>query len=209
MRQMIGIRASGRGPVGRKGRAGFNLVEVMVVLVVLGILMAVGVPSLRFVLNSGRVSNPSNELLATLQLARMEAIRSGSRTVVCRSDNADATTPTCTTTAGNWGGWIAYRDTDGDAVLDAGEPILRVTAMNPPATVFASAPISGASSRVVFRPDGLARTNAGALLSAVVRICVPATVPQENARDVTITNGSRFTVVRATAAVAAGACATP
>lgn len=198
-----------RAPARRSDQAGFNLVELLVVLIVMGVLMAAGIPSFRYVVNSGRISNPANELLATMQLARMEAIRSGNRTVVCRSENPDATTPACTTAAGNWGGWVAFVDANRDGGLTAGEQVLRVTAMNPPATITASPAISGANSRVMFRPDGMARTTAGALLNAQIRVCIAATVPSDNARDLVIGAGSRFSVVRQSAAITAGACAPP
>jgi type IV fimbrial biogenesis protein FimT len=191
----------------RHGQSGFNLLEVLVVLVILGILFGVGFPTFQYVTNSGRVSNPANELLATLQLARMEAIRRGQRTVVCRSQNSAAAAPTCTTAAGNWSGWLAFVDTNANGTFEAANDIrLRTNTVNPPTVVVASASVSGASSRVVFRPDGLARTAAGGLLAARIRICVPTTLPADNSRDVVMTAGSRTAVIRVNSA---GACAAP
>ena len=190
----------------RRSQAGFNLLELLVVVIILGIVFAVGFPSFQFVTNSGRVSNPANELLATLQLARMEAIRRGQRTVVCRSQNPLAAAPTCTTTAGNWGGWLAYVDTNANSAFDGTDIRLRTHNVNPPTVVVASTAVSGASSRVIFRPDGLARTAAGGLLGARIRVCVATTRPADNARDVVITAGSRTAVLRVNAA---GACAAP
>ncbi len=186
---------------------GFNLLEMMVVVIILGIVMAAGGSTFRYVVNSGRITNPANELLATMQLARMEAIRRGARVIVCRSDNPDATTPTCTTTAGNWGGWLAYVDANRNSAMDTGEAVLRTGLMRSPATMRSSA--AAASNQVVFRPDGMARTTAGALLDARIRVCIPQTVPTDNARDVVIGRGSRFAVVGAVAAISAGACAVP
>lgn len=193
-------------PFQRRSQAGFNLLELLVVVIILGIVFAVGFPSFQFVTNSGRVSNPANELLATLQLARMEAIRRGQRTVVCRSENPLAAAPTCTTTAGNWGGWLAYVDVNANDAFDGTDVRLRTHNINPPTVVVASAAVSGASSRVIFRPDGLARTAAGGLLGATIRVCVATTRPADNARDVVITAGSRTAVVRFNAA---GACPAP
>lgn len=190
----------------RPAQSGFTLVELMVTVIVLAVVMAIGFPSFRYVTNSGRVTNPANELLATLQTARMEAIRRGQRTVVCRTDNADAAAPTCVAAAGNWGGWLAFVDADRDGTLDVGEVVLRVTSVRAPAVANASPAISGASNQVVFRPDGLARTAAGALLAAQIRICVADTVPTENARDIAITAGSRLSVLRVNTG---GACAAP
>ncbi|MFY2765410.1 GspH/FimT family pseudopilin [Arenimonas sp. MALMAid1274] len=201
-------RSAQAGPRLRR-QAGFNLLELLVVLIILGVLLAVAFPSFRFVVNSSRITNPANELLATMQLARMEAIRRNARTVVCRSQNPNAAAPTCTTAAGNWDGWVAFVDTNRDGAVTAGELVLRAVPMNAPATLVSSPAISGASNRVVFRPDGLARTPAGALLAARLRVCVPETTPSDNARDLTITQGSRLVVVRSTAVITSGACAAP
>lgn len=194
------------GPSQRRSQAGFNLLELLVVVIILGVVFAVGFPSFQFVTNSGRVSNPANELLATLQLARMEAIRRGQRTVVCRSDDPLAAAPTCTTTAGNWGGWLAYVDVNANDAFDGTDVRLRTHNINPPTVVVASAAVSGASSRIIFRPDGMARTADGGLLGARIRVCVATTRPADNARDVVITAGSRTAVLRVNAA---GACAAP
>lgn len=188
-------------------QAGFNLLELLVVLIILGVVLAIGFPSFQYVTNSGRVTNPANELLSTLQLARMEAIRRGQRTVVCRSENPLDAAPTCNTTAGNWAGWLAFVDVNANGTFEAaGDIRLRVHNVNPPTIVIASGAISGASSRVVFRPDGLARTAAGGLLGARIRVCVATATPSDNARDVIIAAGSRTAVLRVNAG---GACAAP
>ncbi len=195
-----------QAPAAGRWQAGFNLVELMVVVIILGIVFAIAFPSFQFVTNSGRVSNPANELLATLQLARMEAIRRGQRTVVCRSENSQDPAPVCTTTAGNWGGWLAFVDLNGNGTFEATDVRLRVNSINPPTIVIASPAVSAGSSRVVFRPDGLARTAAGGLLAAQIRVCVATTLPNDNARDVAISGGSRTAVLRFNAA---GACPAP
>ncbi len=196
---------------GRRAQRGFNLVELLVVLVVMGVVMAAGGYSFRYVVNSGRVTNPANELLATLQLARIEAVRRGQRTVVCRSENAESGSPSCTTATGAWGGWLAFVDNNRNGTLDTGEVVLKVGTVQVPTTIVASPAVDTANNRVVFRADGLARTAAGALLAAQIRMCVPQNVPAENARDVVIAGGSRVSVVRRVAAISGSpaACATP
>lgn len=183
---------------------GFTLLELMITIAVAAILVGLAVPSFQYVINVGRVTAPANELLAGIQVARMEAIRRGTRTVVCRSNNADAATPACSTAGGAWPGWVVFVDTNGNDVLDGGEAILRSGVIAAPAVLNVSNNIS--NQRMIFRPDGLARTPAGALLAARLAVCVPYASPAENVRDVTVSSGSRIAVVSRNGA---GACATP
>ncbi|MBK7145975.1 MAG: GspH/FimT family pseudopilin [Xanthomonadales bacterium] len=136
----------------------------------------------------------------------MESFRRGQRAVVCRSEDAGSAAPTCTAGAGNWGGWLVFVDVDRDGTFGAGDISLRATVVRAPAVVVASPLIAAEQSRVVFRPDGLARRANGALLAAQIRVCVATTQPPENARDVAISGGSRMGVRRFNAG---GACAAP
>lgn len=185
---------------------GFTLLELMIVVAMVAITLVIGVPSFQGIINSNRITAPANDLLAAVQSARIEAVRTGRRTVVCRSDNPDAAAPACAAVGGAWTGWVSFVDNDGDGALDAGERLLRVGAVETPAQLLVSPSISGGGNQIVVRPDGMARTGAGALLAARLRVCVPATLPAENARDVVITAGSRMAVERASLA---GACPAP
>ncbi|HRG14501.1 MAG TPA: GspH/FimT family pseudopilin [Pseudomonadota bacterium] len=187
-------------------QAGVTLIELIVTLTIAAILVALATPSFQSVMNSSRVSNPANEMIATLQLARMEAFRRGERTVVCRSENADSASPSCTSASGDWGGWLAFVDIDANGAMGGTDVVLRATSVPAPTVVTPSDRISSASNNIVFRPDGLAHEANGTLLVAQVRVCVPTTMPPENARDIAISGGARISVVRRNAA---GACAAP
>ncbi|MBP7370617.1 MAG: GspH/FimT family pseudopilin, partial [Arenimonas sp.] len=73
---------------------GFNLIELIVALSVLSILVTLSIPSFTSLFNSNRLTANANEMLSTIQLARMEAVRRNARVVVCRSDNPDVA-PVC------------------------------------------------------------------------------------------------------------------
>jgi type IV fimbrial biogenesis protein FimT len=84
-------------------QSGVTLVELLAVISMVAILMAIGVPSYRYVTVSNRVSGEINSLLGDLQYARYEAVKEGLPVTVCP---AAATASTC---AGGtaWGsGWI-------------------------------------------------------------------------------------------------------
>lgn len=198
------------------GARGFSILELMIAIAVIGTLMALAQPSLIAIFNSNRLTGTANELLTTMQIARTEAVKRNARVVVCRSANADAAAPTCAPGAGNWSGWIAYVDDGGAApgnvalnarnsALDANETILRVGSIPAPIVVVASPAISGASQRIIFRPDGMARA-ANALLFAQLRVCIATATPADNARDLAIATGSRMGVKKQNAS---GACAAP
>jgi len=103
----------------RQQSTGFTLLELMVTIVIMAILLALALPSFQSSLRSNRVATGTNELLASLSLARSEGIRSTRGGGVCSS--ADGAT--C---GGDWdSGWIVWTEVDGDGVLDAGETVVR------------------------------------------------------------------------------------
>jgi type IV fimbrial biogenesis protein FimT len=178
---------------------GFSLIELMIAIAIVAILIALAQPSFTAIINQNRLAASSNELLATLQQARTESIRRNRRVVVCRSDNAEASTPSCTSSTGNWAGWIAFVDDGGptagnagNGVFNAGEALLKVHSVVEPVVLSASGNISGLSQTIRFRPDGLARASSGALLAGQLSTCIPTANPAENARLVSIASGSRL-----------------
>jgi type IV fimbrial biogenesis protein FimT len=82
---------------------GFTLIEMMVVTCIVAILLAVGVPSFRFVTSSNRATTEINGLLGDLQFARAEAIREGQAVKVCATTDGS----TCVSSGTTWNtGWL-------------------------------------------------------------------------------------------------------
>jgi type IV fimbrial biogenesis protein FimT len=105
-------------------QAGFTVTELMIVITIVAILMAMGVPSYKYVTTANRVSAEANGLLGDMQYARSEAIREGSTITVCTSNDGQ----NCNGGAADtWqGGWIVFSDANNDQTVQAGtEPILR------------------------------------------------------------------------------------
>lgn len=203
-------------PPGRRGAAGFTLIELMITVLVGLVLITLALPSFDSTMVSGRISSQSNELVATLQLARAEAIRRNVRVVVCPSANGT----TCAGATANWNGWVAFVDDGGyshnwsagvaananNGTVDANETVLRGGIVPSNVSVTTSTNISGSTGgAIVFNSDGLARTNAGLLLNGRIGVCVATVHPPENARNVMINSGGRIAVEH----VANPTCAVP
>lgn len=85
---------------------GFTLIELMTVIAVLGVALAIGVPSFSGLLQDNRLVSHLNSLSSTLSLARSEAIKQNARAVVCGSTNGT----TCNAVGAWEQGWIAFID---------------------------------------------------------------------------------------------------
>jgi type IV fimbrial biogenesis protein FimT len=85
---------------------GFTLVELMIVSSIVAILLAIGVPSFRYVTSSNRATTEINGLLGDLQFARSEAIREGQQINVCATTNGTS----CVTSGTTWNnGWLVMQ----------------------------------------------------------------------------------------------------
>lgn len=133
----------------RARTSGFTLVELMVTIAIVAILLAVGLPSFQGSLRSNRVATTTNEMLASLSLARTEAIRSTQSSLVCARDGAAC--------GDDWNqGWLVMTDTDGD---DAYETLVKAVDAHPNLRV--AMELDGAAAdMVVF--DRRGRTTDGA-----------------------------------------------
>ncbi len=100
---------------------GFTLLELMVTVVIAGILLSIAVPNFTPAIESNRMSAHINQLLATFNYARSEALKRTTNISVCGTDN------TGVSCSGNWNnGWAVFIDINKDGNLDAGETLLRV-----------------------------------------------------------------------------------
>jgi type IV fimbrial biogenesis protein FimT len=174
--------------MGTLKQRGFTLIELLVAIAIAAILLAVAVPSFQAAVNSNRLAGASNEMLASLQTARMEAVRRNRRTIVCFSANPSASSPAC---GGVATGWITFVDDSSphNQQFDAGtDTLLRSSTFSAPVEV------SGLGT-VSYRSDGLAHDTAtGILVDGSLDICIQTEQPAENVRHVNIGSGSRVSV---------------
>jgi type IV fimbrial biogenesis protein FimT len=107
----------------RKQRhGGFTLIEIMVAIGILGILTAIAVPSFTSTIKRFRAEAIRDELVASIQVARSEAIRT--RRVVFMVRRTDCAISTAT--ASVWScGWQIVSDTNGDNINNAGDTLVQ------------------------------------------------------------------------------------
>lgn len=161
-----------RNTMGHRRAEGFSLVELMVTVAVVAILAAVATPSLVSVVNNNRLAAQSNEMVASLQIARSEAVRMNAQVSVCRSTDGAS----CAA-AGAWTRWIVI----------SGAQVLRDSSVRAPVQI-----TSGAAT-ITFRPDGLSRDATGGLTDNSFTVCVPTNKPPQNQRVVTLARGNTVT----------------
>lgn len=147
-------------PARRYASRGVTLVEMLVVMGIVGILMAIGIPSYKYVTNANRISAEINGLLGDLQYARSEAIKEGQTVSVCVS-NDQATCVGVTTTTWN-NGWIVFSDPNGNGTVDAGDLVLRA---QKPFTGTDTFNANNSVGVITFNREGFASVTNGTLIT--------------------------------------------
>ncbi|WP_158269636.1 GspH/FimT family pseudopilin [Desulfonatronum sp. SC1] len=86
--------------------SGLSIIEVLVVVAIISIIAAMGIPSLQYFVHRTRISTTADEFVSTLSFARSEAIKRGHRVTVCKSADGEDCTEN-----GDWEqGWIVFLD---------------------------------------------------------------------------------------------------
>lgn len=187
----------------RRG-AGFTLVELMVTIAVLAILLAIGIPAFASLIAANRLTSATNELVASLQTARTEAIRRNTRITVCPA------APTATACSGSWrDGWIVFLDqTPGNAPApeSADDILFRGGPLPTGIVAVAGAPLS---SYVSFTANGFSTQLGGGFLAGTLRVCSTSTAltNDRRARDLVLIGSGR--IVLTTPTGVASTCPSP
>jgi type IV fimbrial biogenesis protein FimT len=165
-------------------QSGATLLELMVVLAVSAILLGIGVPSFIGLANSSRLTSATNELVASLHLARSEAIKRNSRTVMCTS----ATGTSCVASGGWQQGWLVFNDVNNNAVLDAGEAVILARQAQPAGLLLTGN--THVSKYISYSPSGATRLVSGAFQAGTLTLCNESAVPGA-ARQVIVSSTGR------------------
>ena len=131
----------------KRRQHGFTLWELLTALLVAGILLGIGVPSMMELSRSGSMTAAANDFVTATLLARTEAVKRQAPVTLCLSDNPTDANPTCVAgpvSDSATRGFVVFVDennnvdadgariltdaTDGNAVIDPGELVLSQTA---------------------------------------------------------------------------------
>lgn len=97
---------------------GFTIIELMITVALALIVLTIGIPNFRSIIQNNRATTITNDLVTALQTARSEAIKQRKSATVCRRNSSGTDCEDGT----DWSvGWLVWRDDDGDDNLDNGE----------------------------------------------------------------------------------------
>lgn len=161
-----------------KKHTGFTLIELMITVAIVGILLLVGLPSLKSTMQGNQLVAATNELLSALHVARSEAIKLNSRVSICPTSGGG------TLCAGSdWSkGWVVFVDGAAPAgdLVNTGEPcsalgtdcLLRIhEAFSADLSISAIDPGNNPISSFTFTSRGLPKTPTGGSQSGNFSVC--------------------------------------
>ena len=133
------------------GRRGFTLIELIIVMLIAGVLTAIGVPMMKDFVADQRVRTTTSDIAAEIAFARVSAIETSRRVYIER-------------TGALWkDGWRTYVDLNANGSYDAGEEIKLFQGFSS-SRMYVCSTVADFATNIIFRPDGrVVRTSAAAV----------------------------------------------
>jgi type IV fimbrial biogenesis protein FimT len=106
---------------------GFTIIELMITILILGLLMALAVPSFTETIRANRLIAETNEVVGGINYARSEALKRASTVSICARSTDTACGASATT---NWSsGWLIFVDANANGVFNSAND--RIIQMHP------------------------------------------------------------------------------
>ena len=163
---------------------GWTLVESMVVVAIVAVMVAWGLPSFQAVVQQTRLSAATHDFMTSIALARSEAIKRNARIVMCV-----AVSDTVCATPGHWNqGWLLFEDVNNDGLLDPAERLIHYqAALHNQLLIKGNSQVS---RYISYRGNGRSYLLSGAFQAGTLNICHRASAPVEG-RSVIINSVGR------------------
>ena len=178
-------------------QTGFTLYELLTTVLIVGVVLAIGVPNMQAFRQNSRMTSTANDLHSSFHLARSEAARAKTNITICASPDPEVAVPAC---AGEFEtGWVVFEDRDADLTVDAGEPVIKRFLPVADGIVITT---PGPNDYFMFASTGLGRTEVGGEVPvATMILCddrgnVTGPGGRSAARVVVVTPLGRATVLR-------------
>lgn len=172
---------------------GFTLIELMITLAVVAIVVSIAAPSMGQFIRENRAAAQANNVLASIQLARSEAINRNMQVTMRRTSGTNSV----------WeDGWTIFSDWDGDGVFDGDPDNKDCSVENQECLLMVQETLpngmtlrTGANYAVglSFLPSGEIRQAGGGIGNDTFILCAPLT----NQRNIIVSPGGRPRVVDA------------
>lgn len=162
---------------------GFTLIELMIVLAIAAVLAGTAAPALTATIKSVQLSIATNDLLASLFMARSEAIKRKTRVVVCKSADGVVCSPD-----GGWQqGWLVFHDPDNDGQRSSGETMIQRFAPLPGLRITGNLNVA---RYVSYAPTGTTKLVGGSFQAGTITLCRQS-VGAAEARQIIVSSSGR------------------
>jgi len=168
---------------------GFTLIELIIVMAIVCIFLALGMPSFLDFTRNVRAGSMMGALTNDIQLARSESVKRNARVLFCARANPTSNACIGVPTTAAWSnGWLVCHDSDADGACDA------TTANDPNPIKVQGAPpaplvVVGPAATLVMFPVGNASANSTFTLTGGNAIVRTATIAPSGSVVITKTGG--------------------
>ncbi|MBT8145032.1 MAG: GspH/FimT family pseudopilin, partial [Gammaproteobacteria bacterium] len=105
---------------------GFTLLELLFAIAVVAIVLSLGIPSFQSSVRNSKLTASVNDMVASMQVARSEAIKRRAPVVICTSNGATNEADANCDAAAWENGWLVFADDNNNGSRDADEILLRL-----------------------------------------------------------------------------------
>ena len=141
----------------KRTQTGFTLYELLITFLIVGIVLAYGIPNFAEFTKNSRMTSSANDLHAAFHMARSEAARAKTNITICASANSMDAAADC---GGTWDqGFIVFVDENNDrARAGDTETVLRAQSAAEKGVIFA---VANDATYFMFASTGLGRQDTG------------------------------------------------